>query len=315
VEPYLLTPQERLAPLINAPKVIGFGKSHPVLYHIPITGKKPLQINVSGLPKGLSFNDHTGIISGQIDEPGEFLMTVKATNSYGSDKQRIMLNVGDKIALTPPMGWNSWNCYGLAVSSDNIKISAQAMIKKGLLDYGWSYINIDDGWQAKERRADGEIQPNVKFPDMSLLGNYLHEQGLKFGIYSSPGAKTCGGFLGSLGYEGKDASTYSRWGVDYLKYDLCSYSDNIGTDTTLYAQQKPYLLMRDELKRQHRDIIYSLCQYGIKDVWKWGSQMNGNSWRTTEDITDTWESLYHIDFHRTGLPAMLTLVDGMMLIC
>ena len=174
------------------------------------------------------------------------------------------------------------------------------MIDKGLTDYGWNYINVDDGWQAAQRLSTGEIIPNEKFPDMKALGNQLHREGLKFGIYSSPGAKTCGGFLGSLGREAQDAMMYFNWGVDYLKYDLCSYSDNIAGDTTLYAQQKPYITMRDELKKHQRDMVYSICQYGIHDVWKWGEQMNGNLWRTTEDITDTWESLYSIGFSQTN---------------
>jgi hypothetical protein len=169
-------------------------------------------------------------------------------------------------------------------------------MEKGLADYGWNNINIDDGWQAKERAANGEIKANDKFPDMKALSDYLHNAGLNFGIYSSPGPKTCGGFLGSYQHEAQDAVTYNKWGVDYLKYDLCSYSDLMPNDTTLAAQVKPYTVMQQELNKQPRDIIYSLCQYGIANVWKWGPKVDGNLWRTTGDIIDTWQSLSSIGF-------------------
>lgn len=131
---------------------------------------------------------------------------------------------------------------------------------------------------------------------MKLLGDWLHSKGLKFGIYSSPGPTTCGGYLGSYQYELNDAASYAKWGVDYLKYDWCSYEQINGKDTTLAAYQKPYAVMRDALLKQNRDIVFSLCQYGMKNVWEWGDKVNGNCWRTTGDIEDTWESLSSIGF-------------------
>ncbi|GAA4310764.1 hypothetical protein GCM10023149_05560 [Mucilaginibacter gynuensis] len=300
IAPYILTPQEKLTPVINGPALVGVHPGSPVIIRIPVSGARPLTYKVSNLPDGLTLDKTTGIITGQLTKAGDYKLQIQVSNQYGNNKGTFTIKAGDRIALTPPMGWNSWNCWGLNVSEEKVKSSANAMIDKRLTDYGWSYINVDDGWQAPARATDGEILPNEKFPDMKALGDELHNEGLRFGIYSSPGAKTCGGYLGSLGHEVQDMATYFKWGVDYLKYDLCSYTDNTAGDTTLFAQQKPYQLMGNELKKYPRDIIYSICQYGIGDVWKWGRQMNGNLWRTTEDITDTWESLYSIGFSQVN---------------
>jgi hypothetical protein len=175
------------------------------------------------------------------------------------------------------------------------------MIDKGLIDHGWTYMNIDDGWEAEVRNDSGEILPNKKFPDMKALGNWIHSRGLKFGIYSSPGPKTCGGYLGTYQHELQDAKTYSNWGIDYLKYDWCSYSQIAGDDTSLAAYMKPYQVMRAALRSQKRDIIYSLCQYGMKNVSAWGADVDGNCWRTTGDITDSWNSLSTIGFSQGRL--------------
>jgi hypothetical protein len=199
------------------------------------------------------------------------------------------------------MGWNSWNCWGLTVSDEKVRSSAQAMIDKGLIDHGWSYINIDDGWQDPVRTPEGGIVPNAKFPAMKVLGDWLHGKGLKFGIYSSPGPYTCGGFIGSWQHEQADADSYAVWGVDYLKYDWCSYDGIVGSDTSLAAYIRPFRLMEAALRKEPRDIVYNLCQYGMKDVWKWGGSVGAQSWRTTEDIEDTWESLYHIGFGQDSL--------------
>ncbi|MEO7212930.1 putative Ig domain-containing protein [Mucilaginibacter sp.] len=300
VAPYLLTPKASAKPLINGADVLGVHPGSQVLYKIPVSGQKPLKYVLKNLPAGLVVNPKTGIITGTAPKAGDYRVLISVVNALGKDGKMFTIKSGSLLALTPPMGWNSWNCWGLNVSDEKVRLSARAMVEKGLSDYGWNYINVDDGWQAAQRKKDGEIAPNEKFPDMKALGTHLHKQGLKFGIYSSPGAKTCGGYLGSLGHEQQDAGTYFNWGVDYLKYDLCSYTDQTAGDTTLLAQQKPYMGMRDALAKQQRDIVYSICQYGIKDVWKWGAKMNGNLWRTTEDITDTWESLYGIGFSQTN---------------
>jgi hypothetical protein len=298
--PYILTPPVSDRPRINGAKVFGVRPGSPLLYKIAATGEKPLQYNVENLPKGLSLDAATGIITGKLTRPGEYKMTVVVKNNKGTARRDFRISCGNLLALTPPMGWNSWNCWGLSVSSEKVKSSAQAMIDKGLIDHGWTFMNIDDGWEAAARNEKGDIVPNDKFPDMKALGDWLHTHGLKFGIYSSPGPKTCGGYLGSYQHERQDAATYAAWGIDYLKYDWCSYGEiHSEKDTTLASYEKPYQVMQKALRAQKRDIVYSLCQYGMKNVWEWGHEVDGNCWRTTGDITDTWNSLSSIGFNQT----------------
>lgn len=297
---YILTPAAPAAPRYNGALVYGVRPGSPVIFHMAFSGVKPMRYAVEGLAEGLKLDVENGVISGSIATAGNYEMTLVAENAKGKAEQKFTIKVGDKLALTPPMGWNSWNCWGLSVSQEKVKSSAQAILDKGLADYGYSYVNIDDAWEAAERNADGTIAPNEKFPNMKSLGDWLHQHGLRFGIYSSPGERTCGGYLGSLGHEKQDAETYNSWGVDYLKYDWCSYTREFepSKDHTLAAYVWPYLHMERYLRQQPRDIFYSLCQYGFSDVWKWGFMVDANSWRTTGDITDTWKSLYDIGFNR-----------------
>ena len=298
--PYILTPRSGDLPRINGAGILGVRPNSPLLFKIPATGKKPLQYSIERLAEGLKLDPATGLISGRLKNKGEFKMTISVKNSLGSAKKMLTIKCGDLLALTPPMGWNSWNCWGLSVSDEKLRASAKAMMDKGLIDHGWTYMNIDDGWEAAARKENGEIIANKKFPDMKKLGEWLHVNGLKFGIYSSPGPKTCGEFLGSYGHEELDAATYAVWGIDYLKYDWCSYGDiHDKKDSSTESFQKPYEVMRDALIRQDRDILYSLCQYGMKNVWTWGEKVNGNCWRTTGDIEDSWESLSAIGFNQT----------------
>ena len=295
--PYILTPKPGDAPKINGAKIYGVRPNSPFIFKIPATGKKPLQYSVENLPEGFTVNPDNGVITGKLSRSGNYKMTFVVKNNIGIAKRDFSITCGDVLALTPPMGWNSWNCWGLSVSDEKLKASAQAMIDKGLMDHGWAFMNIDDGWEAEQRNKKGEIVANKKFPDMKKLGDWLHGNGLKFGIYSSPGTKTCGGYLGSYQHELQDATTYASWGIDYLKYDWCSYGDiHDRNDTSLASYKKPYEVMQDALQKQNRDIVYSLCQYGMKNVWEWGETVNGNCWRTTGDITDTWESLSNIGF-------------------
>lgn len=304
--PYILTPPASDFPRINTAKVYGVRPGSPFLFRIAATGIKPLQYNVDQLPGGLTLDTLTGIITGQLNKKGTYPTVIRVSNTKGTVTQPFTIKAGDTLAFTPVMGWNSWNCWGVNVSADKVKSSANAMIEKGLADHGWNYINVDDGWEAPARAADSSITPNSKFPDMKELGNWLHQQGLKFGIYSSPGPLTCGGYLGSYGEEERDASTYASWGVDYLKYDWCSYESIAGKDTSLDTYIKPFRIMQHALRKQQRDIIYSICQYGLKDVWKWGREVDGQSWRTTEDIEDTWESMEHIGFSQDTLASYVS---------
>ncbi len=299
VPPYILTPTPSPLPRINSATVFGIRPGSPFLFKIAASGEKPLQYSVENLPAGLSLDGKTGIISGKLDKAGDYRMTVQVKNKLGATKKEFTVKCGNLLALTPPMGWNSWNCWGLSVSDEKLRSSAQALIDKGLIDHGWTYMNIDDGWEAAQRMENGEIIPNKKFPDIQALGKWLHANGLKFGIYSSPGSHTCGGYLGTYQHEQQDADVYSRWGIDYLKYDWCSYEDvHDKKDSSVASYKKPYEVMRDALRKESRDILYSLCQYGMKEVWKWGPEVDGNTWRTTGDITDNWESLSEIGFHQ-----------------
>lgn len=299
VTPYILTPAVSTKPKINGPKIFGVRPGSPFLFKIAATGNKPLQYAVEKLPVGLKVDANTGIITGKLNAPGDYRMIFVVKNNSGQTKREFTVKCGNLLSLTPPMGWNSWNCWGLSVSDEKVKSSAQAMIDKGLIDHGWTYMNIDDGWEIEKRNDDGTILPNKKFPDMKGLGNWLHSHGLKFGIYSSPGSKTCGGYLGSYQHELQDATTYAGWGIDYLKYDWCSYENIAKGDTTLVAYEKPYKVMQQALRSQKRDINYSLCQYGMKNVWEWGHDVDGNCWRTTGDISDNWNSLSSIGFNQT----------------
>ena len=290
ISSYILTPEVSAKPRINGVLAIGTKIGKPFLYRIPVTGVRPLNFDAKSLPKGLKIDLSTGIISGVLKDSGNYAITVVAINKFGKDQKILTIKAGNTLAITPPMGWNSWYCYGLNVTEENVRASVKVLQKSGLVDHGWNYINIDDGWNA-ERVADGAIEPNKKFKDMKALGDWIHANGLYYGIYTSPGVRTCGGYPGSYGHEFQDAETFANWGVDYLKYDWCSYSEVVNEDTTLVAFQKPYALMDRALKLQKRAIVYSLCQYGMKDVWKWGEQIGGNCWRTGHDVRDTWESI------------------------
>ncbi len=295
--PYILTPLEKEIPRIHNAQTFGCKPNAPFLFTIAATGIRPMRFSVNGLPEGLSFDPQKGMITGSIKKAGKYSITITANNKLGKDGKKIDLLIGDdKVMVTPPMGWNSWNCWGLSVSDERVKSSANVMISSGLANHGWNYINIDDGWEAPERAANGNILANKKFPDMKGLGDYLHSNGQKFGIYSSPGTKTCGEFLGSYQKEIEDAKTYGSWGVDYLKYDLCSYRKLYPNGLSLAQLQEPYLVMNEALKLSGRSIVYSLCEYGMQDVWKWGKQVGGHVWRTTGDITDNWNSLKNIGF-------------------
>jgi len=185
-----------------------------------------------------------------------------------------------------------------------VRAQAEAMVASGMRDAGYTYINIDDAWEG-ERDSNGEIHTNSKFPDMKALADYVHSKGLKLGLYSSPGLKTCAGFEGSLGHEQQDANTYAKWGIDYLKYDLCGLRVQMkaakSDDVAFKMMKDAYIKMRDALRATGRPIFYSLCQYGHNQVWQWGESVGGNAWRTTGDINDNFKSMVLIGFHQAGL--------------
>ena len=320
-EPYILTPAPKAEPKITGAKVFGVRPGSPFQFLVTATGDRPMTFSAYDLPKGLKINTQTGLITGKLSKIGTSIVILEAKNAKGKFQRKLCIESGDHIALTPPMGWNSWNCFAQEVSADKVKRAANAMVKSGLINHGWTYINIDDFWEnnrdskdqslrGKLRDEAGNIVPNSRFVDMKGLVDYVHDIGLKIGLYSSPGPWTCGSCVGSYGYEKLDAESYAKWGFDYLKYDWCSYGnvinglpDNDPYKVTslsyngggeLNTAIKPFKVMGEFLRQQPRDIIFSVCQYGMSDVWKWGGSVGGNSWRTTNDITDTWVSVKNI---------------------
>ena len=195
------------------------------------------------------------------------------------------------LAKTPPMGWNSWNKFANRVSDQIVRQMADAMARNGMKDAGYVYVNIDDTWEAG-RDAQGNIETNSKFPDMKALADYVHSKGLRLGIYSSPGPKTCAGYTGSFEHEEQDAKTYAAWGIDYLKYDWCSGSSVYD----YHSMPAVYAKMGQALLPAGRPIVFSLCQYGVLNGPQWGASVGGNLWRTTGDISDNWRSMSHIGF-------------------
>lgn len=322
---YILTPKVSDAPRINGAKVFGARPGSPVLYTIPATGKRPMTFAVEHLPKGLKLDASTGRITGRIPKQGEYAMTLIAQNEEGTSRHSFRIIVGDGIALTPPMGWNSWNCWANEIDEEKVMEAARAMVEIGLVNYGWQYINIDDGWQGIRGGKYNAIQPNSKFPDMKDMIDRLHNMGLKVGIYSSPWVGTFAGHIGSyadrpdgtyswindgrcnahyrfVDPEGKEIHTvnyhhgpwsfvendvrqWNEWGIDYLKYD---WSPN-----SLYHVKE----MRDALSKQKRDVVFSLSNSSpYASAPQWSSMTN--CWRTTADIQDNWRSINRIGFNQ-----------------
>ncbi len=290
------TPDE---PAIHGPRIVGATPGRWFQFLIPATGKAPLRYSAKGLPPGLKLDPDTGIITGAIESEGESIVELEVNSPLGAAKRKLKIVAGDhKLALTPPLGWNSWNVWACAIDRKKVEDAADCMVKSGLAAHGYQYINIDDCWEG-ERDANSEITTNEKFPDMKGLCDYVHSLGLKIGIYSGPGPKTCAGFVASYQHEQQDANTWAKWGFDYLKYDWCSYGE-IAKDNSLPELKKPYIVMREALDNCGRDIVYSLCQYGMGNVWEWGAEVGGNCWRTTGDINDSWGSLSSIAFSQDG---------------
>jgi alpha-galactosidase len=326
-------------PQINGARVAAGTPGRPFQFLVPATGERPLAFSAEGLPGGLALDGSTGIIRGSLQKPGVTVATLHVKNGKGEATRQLVIDAGvHKLAPTPPLGWNSWNCWGLSVDDAKVRAAADGFIKSGLAAHGFTYVNIDDGWEIAiprpprgrgrgaaaqsapatlpmpvTRAADGTILVNGKFPDMKGLGEYIHSKGLKFGIYSSPGPTTCGGYTASWQHEEQDARTWASWGVDYIKYDWCSYSNvaprapqgsvpRVNSGFTIETLKKPYQLLRTVLDSQDRDMVMSLCQYGWGNVWEWGAEdgINGNVWRATGDITDNWQSMSRIGFAQNG---------------
>ena len=300
-EAVILTPKPGPQPRINGARIFGVRPGSPFLFTIAATGERPMTFAAEGLPEGLVLDPATGRISGRLARRGEYRTTLIATNKLGSDRKPFRIVCGDKLALTPHMGWNSWYVWENNVTEEIMRRAAQAMVTSGLIDHGYTYVNIDDCWAVKPgsqdpdlggpaRDAQGRVLTNKRFPDMKGLTDFIHGLGLKAGIYTSPGPLTCAGHTGALGHEEQDAARFAAWGFDFLKYDWCSY-DSVAKDKGPAELQKPYRLMSAILKKQDRDIVLNLCQYGMGRVWTWGAEVGGNSWRTAGDLGGSFEGI------------------------
>ncbi len=295
----ILTPSAKPSPRINGPSVFGVRPGSPFLYTIPATGERPMKFSATDLPKGLDLDSKTGQITGLLKRKGEYVVTLKVTNAKGSAEKQFRIVVGDRIALTPPMGWNSWNCWAKAVDQEKVMSSARALVDSGLINHGWTYVNIDDTWQGKRGGKFHAIQGNEKFPDMKKLCADIHDLGLKAGIYSTPWvtsyAKHIGGSsdnsggdwsqelvtsghskFGSYSFAANDARQWADWGFDYLKYDW-------NPNDLAHVKE-----MSVALKKSSRDILYSLSNSAPFTNATQFAEL-ANCWRTTGDIWDYWE--------------------------
>ncbi len=313
----ILTPAPPATPRINGPRVFGVRPGHPFLFQIPATGERPMQFSADGLPAGLMLDAATGHITGSLAAPGTHRVTLHATNARGTDARPLRIEVGEKISLTPPMGWNSWNCWGTSVDQAKVLASARAMVDRGLLEHGWSYVNIDDTWQGGRNGPGHALLANEKFPDMKQLCDELHAMGLRAGIYSTPWDTSYAGYAGGSSddvdgkwskdmvmengrrrrHEGKysfaeaDAKQWAAWGMDYLKYDWNPKQSAPTEDEAAFRGN--IATMARALRGSGRDMIYS---YSNSFPFEWIAENVGqlNAWRTTGDINDTWARLSNI---------------------
>jgi alpha-galactosidase len=298
----VLTPKPGPAPRINGARVYGCRPGSPFLFAVPATGDRPMTFSAEGLPPGLTIDTNTGFITGVIKDPGDFTVKLMAENAKGRSERTFKIVCGpDALALTPHMGWNSWYVWENHVTDEIMRRAADAMAASGMKDHGYMYVNIDDCWavrpdakdpslQGDARDKSGKVNSNKRFPDMKALTDYIHAKGLKAGIYTSPGTLTCAGHVGAFKNEEKDVERFVEWGFDFLKYDWCSYESQ-AKDKSRAEYQKPYRLISSILKKQKRDIVLNLCQYGMDKVWEWGREVGGNSWRTAGDLGGTFEKI------------------------
>lgn len=307
-ERYILTPPPSSRPKINSAKLFGATPNKPFLYTIAATGQKPIDFSAVNLPKGLSLDTKTGIITGSISERGIYKTTLKAKNIIGETTKELTIKIGDTIALTPPIGWNGWNSWEAHIDREKVIASAEAMVKTGLKDHGWTYVNIDDAWQGQRGGSNYALQPNEKFPDIKGMFDYIHSMGLKVGLYSTPYISSYGGYVGASSdfekggethesiivnrrsfnriakyrFEEADARQMAEWGADFLKYDW-----RIDVNSSERMQKA--------LKQSGRDIVFSLSNNApFEKIQDWAR--TSNMYRTGPDIKDSWTSLYLTSF-------------------
>jgi alpha-galactosidase len=313
----ILTPKPPAAPRINGPSVFGVRPGNPFFFQIAATGERPMTFGADSLPAGLTLDPASGRITGTLAAAGPHVVTLRAKNGRGTAVKQLRVEVGEKISLTPPMGWNSWNCWGVSVDQEKVLASAKAMVDRGLLEHGWSYINIDDTWQGERTGPGHALLANEKFPDMKKLCDDLHAMGLRAGIYSTPWDTSYAGFAGgssddpdgkwskdmvnangrrrrhhgTTSFAEADAKQWAAWGMDYLKYDW--NPKNSSPPETADQFHDIVGVMARALRASGRDMVYS---YSNSFPFEWiGQNVDQlNAWRTTGDINDTWARLSNI---------------------
>ncbi|MGN6367850.1 MAG: putative Ig domain-containing protein [Phycisphaerae bacterium] len=311
----ILTPPAPAEPRINGARVFGVRPGSPFLFTSPATGDRPMTFSAEGLPPRLKLDEKTGMITGMIDDKATYNVTLHAKNAKGETTAPLKIVVGETIALTPPMGWNSWNSWATAVDQEKVLAAAKAFVDKGLINHGWSYINIDDTWQGQRGGEFNGIQSNEKFPDMKGLADQIHGMGLKIGIYSTPWITSYAGYVGGSSNDPKgkwsmeemggkngakfrqdgkilfaknDAQQWAAWGIDYLKYDWNPKSPKNPEYRAPFPSQVED--MGNALRASGRDIVYSYSNsFPFEDAEELTPYLN--CWRTTGDIRDTWWSL------------------------
>lgn len=326
LDAFILTPPPSPKPRINGAKVFGARPGAPFLFKVPATGRKPLVYSANGLPSGLKIDRKSGIISGKVASKGTYKARLEVSNTLGRATRDFRIEIGDQICLTPPMGWNSWYCHSEAISEKAIRDTARAFVEKGLVDHGWSYVNIDDCWQGVRGGKYNAIQPNERFNDMKGMCDYIHSLGLKAGIYSTPWMGTYAGFIGGSApnkagdyskhympedkrlqthqffgtYPGTLKKKLNRVGEWFFDRDAKQWAD-WGFDY-VKIDWKPNDVptakrVYEDLQKSNRDIVLSLSNAApFKNVE--GLAKYSNCWRTTGDIHDSWGSISGIGFRQ-----------------
>ncbi|KAF0096036.1 MAG: alpha-galactosidase [Puniceicoccaceae bacterium 5H] len=319
---------DQTRPRLNGPKVFGVRLGRPILFSLAVSGERPLRFEALNLPTGLSLDPATGRLTGAVNTPGSYAVGLRVSNQHGTTTGKLTIEVGERHTLTPPMGWNSWNCWGGAVSEDRVLRAAEAIVELGLDRYGWSYVNVDDGWQGERGSELNSIQPNQKFPDMAGLGQKIHDLGLKFGIYSTPWCGTYEGHIGSYcdaadgtyewiktgdcnafyrisredgeAWDRKRQLNWRHGRHSFVEKDVAQWI-SWGVDYLKY-DWKPNDVehtreIAELLAASERDVVLSLSNKApYWDAPHWSRY--ANCWRTTADIEDTWQSVKEIGFNQ-----------------
>lgn len=295
----LLTPPPPPQPRINGARVVGVRPGHPLLFTIPATGQRPMRFSARDLPEGLTLDRQTGRLGGSLSSRGTYRVTLRAENALGAAERELRIVVGDDVLLTPLLGCNTWGGWGARVTDANLRAAAQAMVDSGLIQHGWQYINIDDGWQGQRGGPLNAIQPNARFGDMRALCDFIHALGLKAGIYSTPWTTSYAGFVGGssdspdgawerpanardgwrLGkhfFETADARQWADWGFDYCKYDW-------GVNDVEVVRR-----LTDALAGCDRDIVMELSN-SVPRAQAADYTALADLSRTTGDLVDLWD--------------------------